>query len=63
MKQATSRKMISTFFTNMEVANELGIDVGMAKDLIDGKGEWLTEDIYKLLARLAKKLETKYAAN
>ena len=48
--------MINKYLTDVEIAEELRMDVGTAKDLIDGKGEWLTEDIVRLLARLAKKL-------
>jgi hypothetical protein len=48
--------MITNYLTSMEIAEELCMDVETAKDLIDGKGEWLTEDIGRLLARLAKKL-------
>ncbi|MCL2215935.1 MAG: hypothetical protein FWB91_02820 [Defluviitaleaceae bacterium] len=46
--------MIQDYFTDAEIADELGIDMGMVRDLLDGKGEWQTSDIDKLLDRLAK---------
>jgi orotate phosphoribosyltransferase-like protein len=48
--------MINNYLTTMEIAEELCLDVETAKDLIDGKGEWQTEDISRLLGCLAKKL-------
>jgi hypothetical protein len=51
-------KMINEYLTDTEIAEELCMDVGTVKNLIDGKGEWLTEDIHRLLAKLEKKLLT-----
>ena len=48
--------MINKYFTNAEVAEELGIDEGTVEDLIAGKGIWTTEDIDRLLDKLAAKL-------
>ncbi|MCL2216990.1 MAG: hypothetical protein FWB91_08235 [Defluviitaleaceae bacterium] len=50
--------MLRDYFTTEEVAAELGIDVGTAGDLLDGKGEWQTEDIDRLICGLAKKLSS-----
>jgi orotate phosphoribosyltransferase-like protein len=51
--------MINKVLTNMEIAEELGIDVDTAKDLVEGKGEWRTEDIGRLLEKHAEKLGKK----
>ena len=48
--------MIHDYFTDAEIAEELGIDVGMVKELIDGRAEWKTDDVDKLLDKLAAKL-------
>jgi DNA-binding phage protein len=46
--------MIKDFFTIAEVADEIGVDVGTAQDLLDDKGVWQTSDINKLLDKFAK---------
>ncbi|MCL2203918.1 MAG: hypothetical protein FWB88_08265 [Defluviitaleaceae bacterium] len=48
--------MINEYLTSMEIAEELAIDVDVVNDLIAGKGEWKTEDINRLLSKLARKL-------
>ena len=52
--QEAHNQMIQDYFTDAEIADELGIDMDMVRDLLDGKGEWQTSDIDKLLDRLAK---------
>ena len=51
--------MLQDYFTDGEIADELGIDADTVKDLINGKGEWTTEDINRLIRRLAEKLMEK----
>ena len=48
--------MVRDYFTDEEVAEELGLDIESVKMLLDGTGEieWLTEDVDKLIARLAR---------
>ena len=51
--------MLKDHFTDKEIAEEIGVDVGTANDLLAGKGEWLIEDVDRLIAKLVKKLMAK----
>ena len=46
--------MIQDYFTDSEIAEELGIDKDAVRDLLDDKGEWQKADVDKLLDRLAQ---------
>ena len=48
--------MLLKYLTKKEISDELDIDIGTVEDLISGNGEWTTEDINRLVRRLAEKL-------
>lgn len=49
--------MLEKYFTDTEIAEELGIPADAVKDLLDDKMELHKSDIDKLLSKMAEKLK------
>ena len=48
--------MIQDYFTVAEIADTLGVDEDMVRDLLADKGEWQTNDVNRLLNMLHNRL-------